>query len=179
MRSTLALPALVALVMTGASVTRAGPYSMDRVTIGGGQTAAVAGGYSLTGGIGGVLERSSAGGPYALQAGFWALPPSGNVGVPVEQEPLVTGRLRGGPNPFSSRAEIAFELAARQNASLEIYDLRGARVRTLIDGPMDPGRYHVPWDGRDAAGASVPAGIYWLQFVSGSARERTRIVRLP
>src|SRR5262252_10766625 len=133
MRSTLSLLGLAALVVTGAGVARAGPYSMDRVTIGGGQTAGVAGSYSLTGGTGTVLMGSSAGGPYALQAGFWALPAlSGTDDVPPATESLVTGRLRGGPNPFSSRADIAFEVAARQDASLAIYDLRGARVRTLV-----------------------------------------------
>src|SRR5262245_4493047 len=179
MRSIHALPVLLALVVTSASVTRAGPYSMDRVAIGGGQTAAVAGSYSLTGGTGAVLVRSSDGGPYSLQAGFWALPTSNTTDVAPATEPLVTGRLRGGPNPFSGRAEIDFQLAVRQGMKLEVFDLRGARVRTLVDGPMDPGRYHVQWDGRDAGGASVPAGIYWLQFASGRTRERTRIVRLP
>jgi len=179
MRNMLALLPLFALAVLAGGVASAGPYSMDHVAIGGGQTSSVAGSYSLAGGVGDAFVLSSAGGPYTLQAGFWALPFTSTTDVPDATVPLVTGRLRHGPNPFSARADIGFELATAQAVSLAIFDLRGARVRTLLDGHRDAGRYQVPWDGRDADGVVVPAGVYWVQFTSGATRERSRIVRIP
>jgi hypothetical protein len=176
----LALLALFALVAwpVGRGAT-AGPYTMDLVAFSGGQASAVAVGYSLTGGAGQPLVQSSSGGSYQLQSGFWALPARGTTDIPDVVAPLVTGRLRSAPNPFSSQAGISFELAAPARVGVEVFDLRGARVCTLLERSMDAGRYHLQWDGRDGGGATVPAGVYWVQFVSGGTRERSRIVRLP
>jgi len=178
------IPRLLALLVLflccrGVPGATAGPYTADRVVFSGGQSSSVAVGYRLTGGAGQPLVTSSGGGAYALQSGFWALPPASTTEVPAAGGPLVTRLVHSGPNPFTSRAEIAFELAAPQRVSIEVFDLRGARVRTLVDRAMDPGRYRLPWDGRDADGAAVPAGVYWIQFLAGGTRQGSRIVRLP
>jgi hypothetical protein len=173
------LALLVLLACSGVQGAAAGPYSMDRAVFSGGQKSSVAVGYSLTGGVGQPLVLSSSGGSYQLQSGFWPLPGPGTSDVPDEVTPLVTGRLRSAPNPFSGSAGITFQLGAPGHVSLEIFDLRGARVRTLVDRRMDAGRYQLPWDGRDGDGAALPAGVYWIQFLSGGTRERSRIVRLP
>lgn len=173
------LALLVLLACPGVRGAEAGPYTMDKVAFSGGQTSSVAVGYSLTGGAGQPLVASSSGGSYQLQSGFWALPNQGTTDIPDEVTPLVTGRLRSSPNPFSGRAGITFQLGSPGHVSLEIFDVRGARVRTLVDRRMDAGRYQLPWDGRDGDGAALPAGVYWIQFLSGGTRERSRIVRLP
>ena len=173
------LALLVLFAWPGVRDAEAGPYTMEKAVFSGGQTSSVAVGYSLTGGAGQPLVLASAGGSYQLQSGFWPLPGPGTSDVPEEVTPLVTGQLRSAPNPFSGRAGISFQLGAPGHVSLEIFDLRGARVRTLVDRRLDAGRYQLPWDGRDVGGAALPAGVYWIQFLSGGTRERSRIVRLP
>ncbi len=78
-----------------------------------------------------------------------------------------TGRVRlhpNVPNPFNPSTRIAFELAASGSVVLDVVDLAGRRVRTLVDGVRGAGLHGVRWDGRDAAGRAVASGTYLLRL---------------
>ena len=77
------------------------------------------------------------------------------------------------PNPFNPSTTISFAIAARGRATLQIYDVRGARVRTLFDDMRDAGPASVTWDGRDDAGRVVSSGVY-LYRLSAGGESRTR-----
>lgn len=64
------------------------------------------------------------------------------------------------PNPFNPATTITYELARDGRARLEVFDLAGKRVRTLVDGPVAAGAHTVVWDGRDDAGDAVASGTY-------------------
>lgn len=84
------------------------------------------------------------------------------------------------PNPFSAQTCITFELVAPQRVNLNIYDLRGAKVRTLLDGAaLTEDRHEATWDGRDDAGRGVPEGVYFLRIEAGtfSATQKMLLVR--
>jgi hypothetical protein len=68
------------------------------------------------------------------------------------------------PNPAADGAQIAWSLPAAGRARLAIYDLAGARVRTLVDGPLPAGPGALRWDGRDEHGAAVRPGAYWYRL---------------
>jgi hypothetical protein len=68
------------------------------------------------------------------------------------------------PNPFRAQAIIRFQVPGRQQVSLAIYDVAGRLVRTLVDGPVDPGLHSIVWDGRSEARQRVPCGIYFDRF---------------
>jgi hypothetical protein len=74
------------------------------------------------------------------------------------------------PNPFNPSTTISFDLPGnrgeRRHASLVIYDMRGRRMRTLIDSELEPGRYDVAWNGRDERGETVSSGIYLYRLRS-------------
>jgi flagellar hook assembly protein FlgD len=61
---------------------------------------------------------------------------------------------------------------------LEIYDARGALVRTLVDGHVGAGRHERRWDGRDHAGRQVGSGVYLVRFASGGQRTSQKMVIL-
>lgn len=82
------------------------------------------------------------------------------------------------PNPASGPTTVRFELGQAAHVQLELYDVRGALVRTLADGMRSSGIYAESWDGRDRNGNTVPSGIYLLRFVAGSQREMRRLVFL-
>jgi hypothetical protein len=89
------------------------------------------------------------------------------------------------PNPFNPSTTIAFEIpaaggdpGAAQAVALAIYDLRGRKVRTLIDGKRKPGRYTVHWDGRDDRGQSVGSGVYLYRVKVGDFSEIRKMVVL-
>jgi flagellar hook assembly protein FlgD len=48
---------------------------------------------------------------------------------------------------------------------LVVYDVRGARVRTLVSGEVSGGRHEVVWDGRDDHGTLVSSGVYFYRMV--------------
>ncbi len=73
------------------------------------------------------------------------------------------------PNPVTGATRIAFDLPAPDRISLDVYDVAGRRVRTLLDGALDAGTHEVKWFGRDRAGRRVAAGVY---FVRLSVRNR-------
>ena len=60
---------------------------------------------------------------------------------------------------------------------MEIYSTGGARVRGLVDELLGVGRHVVTWDGRDAAGRPVPAGVYFVRLDAGSHRQNAKLVR--
>jgi hypothetical protein len=65
------------------------------------------------------------------------------------------------PNPFNPTTVITFGLPKETNVTLEVYNILGMQVRTLIAGErMSAAKYSVEWDGKDNSGMSVPSGVY-------------------
>jgi len=73
------------------------------------------------------------------------------------------------PNPFNPATLIPFEFAKAGRVSLRVYNVNGALVRTLVDGPGIPGRYEAKWDGRDDDGRGVASGRYYVKLTAGGA----------
>jgi hypothetical protein len=71
------------------------------------------------------------------------------------------------PNPFNPTTSIRFALPNAATVTLEVYNLLGSKVRTLLNGTMMNAAYHnVVWDGRDDAGAQVASGMYLYRIVA-------------
>ncbi len=100
------------------------------------------------------------------------------VGAPSStgEMPLVAGLSRAWPNPFNPRINFSFDLPVSARARLAVYDLRGHRVTTLVDGILPEGSHSSSWDGKDASGRTVPAGVYLAIMESGSVRSTRKIV---
>jgi len=64
------------------------------------------------------------------------------------------------PALFAGRTTIEFDLARHSQGQLAVYNSAGARVKTLLDGSIAPGRHNVVWDGRTDRGKDAPAGVY-------------------
>ncbi len=72
------------------------------------------------------------------------------------------------PNPFSGSTTLNFSVAERSNVRIDIYDVKGTLVRTIVNESLDAGSYPVTWDGTDASGANVPDGNYIAAMKAGS-----------
>jgi len=84
-----------------------------------------------------------------------------------------------GPNPFSAETAMRYSLAADSPVRLEIFDVHGRRVRTLVDRSRVPaGTYEARWNGDDDSGARSPAGVYFLRWEAGGHRESRRVVHM-
>jgi hypothetical protein len=88
---------------------------------------------------------------------------------------LETRLLSSAPNPFNPRVRIRFSLRRPQRLRLEIFDLRGRRVRTLLDEVRPRGEGSALWDGTDDAGHSVASGVYTVRMRTADGQDRRKI----
>jgi hypothetical protein len=76
--------------------------------------------------------------------------------------------LRGSyPNPFNASTQISFALPQAGSVRLEIYNILGQPVRTLLDGDQPAGERSVLWDGTDRNGRVLSSGIYFYKISFG------------
>jgi hypothetical protein len=80
--------------------------------------------------------------------------------------PSVTKLYGNYPNPFNPETTISFNLTAEdaENAEIIIYNIKGQKVRTLINEVLSAGEHSVVWDGKDEKGKNVSSGIYFYQL---------------
>jgi len=64
------------------------------------------------------------------------------------------------PNPFNPETSIKFNLVESGHASLEIYNIKGQRVKTLVNNHLSSGEYNFVWNGKDENGNQVASGLY-------------------
>jgi len=79
------------------------------------------------------------------------------------------------PNPFNPFTTIQYQLSHSSNVRLEIYNIGGERVRTLVNGYQSAKLYTVLWDGHDENDQMVASGIYFYRLSASNGTER-RIV---
>ncbi len=72
------------------------------------------------------------------------------------------------PNPFNPSTRIWYAIAKSGRVRIDIFDVRGSRVRTLVDATQrpQPGGYSVTWDGTDSRGLRVASGVYFYRLVA-------------
>jgi hypothetical protein len=80
------------------------------------------------------------------------------------------------PNPFVSSTAIRFAAARSGRVEIAVFDLMGRRQRTLLDAEVPAGGREVVWDGRDDAGAPLPAGVYLCRVRSDDIVRTNRMV---
>ncbi len=78
--------------------------------------------------------------------------------------PLVTELTGNYPNPFNPITNIRFSLKADSKVSLNIYNTRGQKVKTLIADDIQAGYHSVVWNGTDESGKNVSSGVYFSRF---------------
>ena len=80
------------------------------------------------------------------------------------------------PNPFRWHTRIPFTLDAASRVTVRIYDVTGALVTTLLDGPLAEGEHDVNWNGMDASGKLVASGAYFCTLTSGKRMQSRKMV---
>ena len=106
------------------------------------------------------------------------------LGAPsaVGDTPAWQHRLFDGyPNPFNPQTRIPYELdgsSGFERVTLQILDLRGRVVKTLVDGDQAGGRrYEATWNGTDDGGRRMPSGAYMSRLTVGS-QSQARLLTL-
>jgi hypothetical protein len=83
------------------------------------------------------------------------------------------------PNPFNPRVTLTVALAQETPLTLQVYDVRGRPVATLLRETRGPGSFPVQWDGRAADGRDLPSGVYFavLTTPAGVSRQKLALLR--
>jgi hypothetical protein len=74
------------------------------------------------------------------------------------------------PNPFNPSTIISFDIAKAGNVSIEIFNIRGQRVRTLANKQYEIGSHQIEWNGTDDHGRGVGSGVYLYVLRTGEFR---------
>jgi len=91
--------------------------------------------------------------------------------------PNTTKLVGNYPNPFNTNTNIRFQLSANEVVRLEVYNIRGQLVRTLIDGKvMSAGVHDVSWNSRDNNGHAVSSGIYITLIKTGNYNKSQKMI---
>ena len=94
---------------------------------------------------------------FASEAWLRMLPTNVPTAVALQLHPAY-------PNPFNPRTTIPYSLPQAGRVTLAIYDVRGARVATLVDADLPAGEQSAAWSGADDRGAPMPSGLYFARL---------------
>lgn len=90
------------------------------------------------------------------------------VGDPTPRVNAKGGFASVSPNPFNPQTEIKFVLTRDALTQLNIYNLRGERVTTLVNEKLQDGEHTAVWDGKNLAGQRVASGTYFARLRIGA-----------
>ena len=90
------------------------------------------------------------------------------VEVTQNQIPNTQYQLYNYPNPFNPETRIVFNLPEEGNVKLIIYNIKGQKVKTMLDCYMSPGRSEMIWNGKDDNGKAVGSGVYFYKLQTPS-----------
>lgn len=96
----------------------------------------------------------------------------------LQSTPSEFALLQNFPNPFNPETTINYNLAASSDVTLQIYNVVGQVVRTLVSEPQSAGRYQVRWNGTDDRGVPVSSGIYFYSVRAGKFQDVRKLMLL-
>ncbi|MCK5051229.1 MAG: T9SS type A sorting domain-containing protein [Candidatus Cloacimonetes bacterium] len=80
--------------------------------------------------------------------------------------PVTTDLSQNFPNPFNPITTINYSLVNAGRVKIEIFNIKGRKILTLVDGYKDIGFHHTVWNGKDHNGKSVASGLYFYNMVT-------------
>jgi len=82
------------------------------------------------------------------------------------------------PNPFNPQTFISYNLIDNNQVYINIYNIKGELVRSLVNADQTAGDYTVCWDGKDNLGTSAGSGVYFYKLETKDFTATRRMVML-
>ena len=164
---------LLLLVAGSALVAAGATYEIRSQVLGGGATNGTGSNFGLRGTVGQSLIGKIATPNYQQGVGFWyTLPRPTDTGVDVpSSDTALRYRLdQNSPNPFNPRTTIHFALSKPGPVTLDVFDLRGRHVTTLVDREMEAGEHRVVFHATELA-----SGVYVCRLQAGEFTQSRQI----
>lgn len=80
------------------------------------------------------------------------------------------------PNPFNATTDIKFLVPNAGDVKIEIFNIKGQLIKTLIDDYIEPGVYSKTWDGSDNSGSPVASGVYFYKLTASGNIDTRKMV---
>jgi hypothetical protein len=86
-------------------------------------------------------------------------------------------QLDAWPNPFNSATSLVCDIGRREVINIDIFDIRGRRVRSLLtDAGLETGRHQIEWNGLDDTSRPLPSGVYFCRLSTNDREIRKRMM---
>jgi len=82
------------------------------------------------------------------------------------------------PNPFNPSTTISYDLPAASQVSLEVFNLLGRKVTTLVNGFQTAGHQKIYWNGQNSAGVTVSSGVYFYRLTTDTYVQTKKMILL-
>jgi len=97
--------------------------------------------------------------------------------MPMMSDNLV--RTKQYPDPFNPETAIEYSIPSEGKVSINIYNIKGQRVKRLLDADQTAGLHKVIWNGCDESGRKAASGLYFyeLKYNEQSIREKMMLIK--
>jgi hypothetical protein len=90
--------------------------------------------------------------------------------------PMAMNLLQNYPNPFNPETNISFQVPNSGQVRLDIYNIKGQKVKTLVNDRFSAGRHSVVWNGKDDSNKQVASGLYLYKMISGKYKATSKMI---
>ncbi len=113
-----------------------------------------------------------------VYAAFAVASPTGIIEEPDSDLPISVEIFQNYPNPFNPATTIAYRIPSRTKVRIEVFNVLGQRVITLVDESQSAGDHVIQWDGKDDAGNIVSTGVYLYRIQAGEYVQTRKMLLL-
>lgn len=82
------------------------------------------------------------------------------------------------PNPFNPETVISFYLKTQSEVTLEIFNVRSQKIKTIFYNNLNPGKHELTWYGKDDSGKEVSSGIYFYKMKTNDYQKCNKMILL-
>jgi hypothetical protein len=132
------------------------------------------GSYKLSSSLGQSIIGTQDGPTMDIYTGFWnpwvvQVSPVEWEEIEEAQVPKEFGLSQNFPNPFNPATVIEYALPRASKVKIQIYNILGQKVRSLLDEQQEPGYKTIGWDGKDDSGMDASSGVYFYRISAHTA----------
>jgi flagellar hook assembly protein FlgD len=107
---------------------------------------------------------------------FMIMEPAATTGVGDDALGVTARLLPSAPNPFRSTTQVTFSLPQAESARIDVFNVNGARVRTLVDGVLPSGEHRLEWNATDDRGVRQAPGMYFFRLTTESVQVSQKVL---
>lgn len=96
----------------------------------------------------------------------------------IETVPTNFDLFQNYPNPFNQGTQILFQIPIASNVKLAIFNLKGEKIRTILNEIKPAGKYRLTWDGKTEDGAATTTGIYILKMQTDRYQKDRKMIQI-